>query len=181
MPRNNKIIIAIACLAVLGVISIVIFSNKDNSPFSPMGPQPTPIPPEFAPVPQNVEVLESGEKTTNRDLAVPVSVAPSTINSDAKVRTFAIKASNNVFDPNTIIVNVGDTVIIKLTAVGKAYDLTSPMLDLKISAKKGETKTGQFEAATEGKYLFYCDLCGGQNSSTNGYIIIVAKETQPTN
>ncbi len=178
---NKKLLIIIAVsLAVLGVVALVVVSDQNAGIFSPPAPtgaQPTPIPPEFAPVPPNVEVLEKGEKTTNRDIAVPVSVTPSTTDPNAKVRTFSIRASNNVFDPNTIVVNVGDTVIIKFTAVGKAYDLTSPMLNLKISAKKGETKTGKFEATTEGKYLFYCDLCGGQNSSTNGYIIIVPKET----
>jgi hypothetical protein len=38
---------------------------------------------------------------------------------------------------------------------------------MKQTAKKGEGKVLEFQAVTEGKFLFYCDACGGLNSSAN--------------
>lgn len=160
------------------IISIIggaalYFMNSRTSDKSQFLTAPTPIPPLFSPAPSGMEAPEKGEKRANSDIASPIAVAPA--GSGAKIRTFEVKAFNNVYDPNTIVADEGDAIIIKFTAVGKMYDITAPAFEINTAAKAGETKTLQFNADNPGKHLFFCDLCGGQNSSTRGFIIIIPK------
>ena len=57
----------------------------------------------------------------------------------------------------------------------KDYDLTIPDYGIKKLVKKGEKGVVQFMAVAEGKFLFYCESCGGADSSAKGYIVVVKK------
>ncbi len=169
----KKILITLSVAVLVCAVLVIIFAGSSiKQVFNPGPPGP---PPTFAPAPANIKVPSAGESISNHDISSPVAVAPSTTNPGEVVRTFNVRAFNNNYDHNTIIVNDGDLVKINFTAVDDAYDLTIPVLKLQVSAKKGETKLLEFKATPAGKYLFYCDLCGGINSSMHGYLIIAAK------
>lgn len=106
-------------------------------------------------------------------IAVPTVVAPAAVQGSALFRNFNIKGEGNVFTPSQIIANFRDKVRINLTAVDKDYDFYFPSYSMMISVKKGETKYLEFEAMHEGSFNFYCNSCGGPDSSARGKIIIV--------
>ncbi len=123
-------------------------------------------------VPANITVPDVGAKPVSADVAVPTSVAAAAPGVSAKLRTFNIQASNDLYNPSTVIVKVGDTVHINFTAVDKTYDITFPDYGMKQTATKGQTKILEFQAVSQGKFTYYCDLCGGLTSKTIGYIIV---------
>jgi plastocyanin len=126
------------------------------------------------PVPENVKVPEKGESVPE-GVAAPEVVTEAAPGVSAKFRSFDIKAENNKFNPSTVIVRLGDTVHINFTAQDKDYDITFPDYGMKQTAKKGETKILEFQALIPGKFTFYCELCGGLNSTAKGYIIVSEK------
>jgi plastocyanin len=126
------------------------------------------------PVPENIKVPEKGESVPE-EVAAPNVVTEAAPGVSAKFRSFDIKAENNKFNPSTVIVRLGDTVHINFTAQDKDYDITFPDYGMKQTAKKGETKILEFQAVIPGKFTFYCELCGGLNSSAKGYIIVSEK------
>lgn len=117
---------------------------------------------------QNTVLTEEEKKVT----AVPTVVTAAAPGVEAQFRSFDIKAENGVFTPSRIIARVGDTVHINFTAVDKAYDIVFPSYNMKQTAKQGATKILEFQAVSEGSFLYYCDSCGGENSSTKGNIVI---------
>lgn len=121
-------------------------------------------------VPEGIKVPEMGEEV-GKGVAAPEAVASASVNGNNKYRIFSIAADKNAFSPDTIIVNVGDVVHINFTAVDKTYDLTIPDYGMKQTVYKGETKVLEFQTVNAGKFMFYCDLCGGLNSEVKGYVI----------
>lgn len=124
-------------------------------------------------VPPGTVAPAVGATGTPEGVAVPQVSIPAAPGVKAQLRVFNITASNNVFTPSTVIANEGDTIHINFTAVDKTYDITIPDLSLQQTAKKGETKVLEFGANPPGKFAFYCESCGGLNSSAIGSIIIV--------
>lgn len=117
---------------------------------------------------QNTVLTEEEKKVT----AVPTVVTAAAPGVEAQFRSFDIKAEGGVFTPSRIIARVGDTVHINFTAVDKAYDIVFPSYNMKQTAKQGQTKILEFQAVSEGSFLYYCDSCGGEKSSTKGNIVI---------
>ena len=127
-------------------------------------------------VPLDVKVPEPNEKLTETqktEIAVPTISVPAAPGVVAKYRGFEIKAADNKFTPTKIIVNLGDTVNIRFTAVDKDYDIIFRSYNMKQVALKGETKIIEFQAVQAGNYLYYCERCGGVTSSAQGNIIVV--------
>ena len=177
--KNKILVSAVALVAV--VVGAVYYFNQDSIKPPPLTTTPSGIttPPASTthlPVPPNIKVPEIGEKPADENIAVPVSVTPSAPGVETKLRTYNIKGENNVFEPSTLLANVGDTIHINFTAVDKTYDITVPDYGLKQTAMKGETKILEFQAVNEGQYLYYCTLCGGETSSAKGYMIISKKQ-----
>lgn len=123
-------------------------------------------------VPEGTKAPEVGEQVSDNNIAVPIAVTGVVPGSDKKVRTYDITANGGVFAPSTIIGNQGDTIHINFTAVDKDYDITFPDYSMKQTAKKGEKKILEFQAQNEGKFVYYCESCGGINSSAKGFIIV---------
>jgi len=124
--------------------------------------------------PKNIAVPEKGEELseTQEDIAVPDLVTSAAPGSSASLRKFVIKGENNKFNPSTVIVKKGDSVHIDLIAVDKDYDIVFPDYGMKQTAKKGEEKIVAFQAVIEGKFTFYCEVCGGLDSEAKGYVIV---------
>lgn len=117
---------------------------------------------------QNTVLTEEEKKIT----AVPTVVTAAAPGVDAQFRSFDIKAENGIFTPSKIIARVGDTVHINFTAVDKAYDIIFPSYNMKQTAKQGQTKILEFQAVSDGSFLYYCESCGGESSSAKGNIVI---------
>lgn len=175
MQNKNKVLILGAVIAAV-VLVVIYYLAQPSGRYSASNKTPVQTAPPVSttklPVPENTKVPGAGETQVDKSIAIPVSVIQSAPGASTKLRTFKISAANNAFDPATVIVNVGDTVHINFTAVDKTYDITVPDYGLKQTAQKGETKILEFQALSEGKFLYYCDLCGGEKSATKGYIVI---------
>ena len=183
MEKNTKVIVVgVIVLIILGV-GIYLYQQKSavappsgasvTEPTAPTdGGAAAPITsPTKTEAPKNVKIPELGEKPAE-GVAAPISVAPAAPGVSAKLRRFEIKAENGVYNPSTIIVKKGDSIDIKFTAVDKTYDFTLPDYGIKAVAQKGETKLLGFQAVNDGKFTYYCSVCGGLNSKTKGYIIV---------
>jgi plastocyanin len=185
---NKKLLIGILTIIVLVALVAIFYyqgakikkssntttqKNETNQGVEVQSPQ-TPQSQTAEPVPENVKVPEKGESVPE-GVAAPEVVTEAAPGVSAKFRSFDIKAENNKFNPSTVIVRLGDTVHINFTAQDKDYDITFPDYGMKQTAKKGETKILEFQALIPGKFTFYCELCGGLNSTAKGYIIVSEK------
>lgn len=121
-------------------------------------------------VPEPNEKLNEEQK---KEIAVPTVAIPAAQDSTASLRSFNISAENDKFIPERIFVNLGDTVNIKFTAVDKNYDMIIESYNTRQRAVKGETKVLEFQANMKGDFTFYCQLCGGINSSTKGILTVL--------
>ena len=136
-----------------------------------LGPFPTITKEEIKPE-EKIIVPEMGEQTTE-DVAVPTNVQQAAPGVSAKDRTFTIEAKAGKFNPSTIIVKTGDTVRITINAVDKEYDFVLPDYGFATQPiAKGASTFLAFQALTSGKFIFYCKLCGGVDSTAVGYVIV---------
>ncbi len=122
---------------------------------------------------KQIKVPEKGEKT-QEGVAVPLETVSSAPQSSSKIRIFEMKGEKDQLLPQSFIAYQDDILNIKLTAVDKDYDLRIEGYNLEIKAKKGETKTIEFQAVNLGKYNFYCSLCSTKEKPA-GSVIIVPK------
>jgi len=129
-------------------------------------------------VPENITVPELEDQLENKEIAVPLTVSKAGPQTEAMFRRFEISAEKDKYSPSEVIVNEKDTVHIDFTAIDKEYDITFPDYGMKQTAKPGEKKILEFQALTSGKFLYYCDLCGGIEGKTKGYIIVVPKKAE---
>jgi plastocyanin len=92
-----------------------------------------------------------------------------------KYRSFDITVQHDAFTPNTVIVNAGDDVYITFLAVDKDYDFKQPDTGFANTLPKGQKKVlhGQFPAP--GKFILYCESCGGPDKGPVAYIVVVPK------
>jgi len=127
-------------------------------------------------VPDNIQVpsvdtvLTEAEKKVIAVPTVVIDAAPGTV---AQFRNFNISAIGGKFVPAQVIANSGDTIHVNFTAVDGDYDIVFPSYSMKQVARQGQTKILEFQAVTDGSFLYYCDACGGPEGPTTGKIIIV--------
>ena len=127
-------------------------------------------------VPIDIKVPEKGEEISDdlKDvIAVPQVAIPVVPGSSNKSRSFAITAENNRFTPENIIVNIGDIVQVTFQAIDKEYDIVFTGYNMKQTAKQGEIKVLSFTASKDGRFIYYCETCGGIESLARGEIIVV--------
>ncbi len=127
--------------------------------------------------PRNVVVPEKDSTNVPSGVAKPQVVAAGSPNNDSSYRSFNIQAREGQFTPNTVIVNEGDIVDIRITAVDGNYDFTQPDFGFRVAIPKGTTKIVQFGATASGKFTFYCTACGGLSKGPLGYVIIEPKKS----
>jgi heme/copper-type cytochrome/quinol oxidase subunit 2 len=89
------------------------------------------------------------------------------------VAIFSVKGEGGKFIPSQIIINYNDIVKINISAVDADYDFTLKGYNMKQTIKMGETKSLGLQALKEGRFLFYCDVCGGVESEAKGEIVVV--------
>lgn len=128
------------------------------------------------PVPVDIKVPELGDNLPAElvdVVALPEQSIEIPMSDDANFRVFRIRAENDKFTPAQIIVNFGDSINIQLMAVDKNYDLVLSGYNMILKAKQGETKPLEFQANKDGRFIYYCDSCGGPESTARGEIIVV--------
>lgn len=116
----------------------------------------------------NDQTLTAAQK---KEIAVPTLVTPAAPGSASSLRSFTIVADGGKFTPSKIIGKVGDTMMVKFTAVDQDYSLVFPSYNMRQVAKKGETKTLGFHAGESGSFTYFCDICG-ENTTVSGTLII---------
>ena len=122
-----------------------------------------------------VGVPDKDTKNVPENVAIPETVAPGNSAGTTDYRSFDIKAENDKFIRDTINVYQGDTININITAVDKDYDFTQPDYGFAVSISKGTTKRIQFGASAGGRFLFYCESCGGPKSGPQGQIVVASR------
>ncbi len=179
---NKKTLLIILVIVIVVALGLIIYQYIYILPYSGYkagtevqegaGGEISPESQTRTQVPENVTIPEVGEEVPE-GVAAPTVVTPAAPEVESKFRGFDIKAEGNKFDPNTVIVELGDTVHINFTAVDKDYDISLPDYGMKQIAPKGQTKPLEFQAVIEGKFTYYCELCGGLDSTAKGYIIVI--------
>lgn len=118
-------------------------------------------------------VPEPKEKT-KEGLATPLEVLPLASYNESKVRIFEIKGENGKLYPYGFYVYQNDILNIKLIAIDQDYDFYLEGYNLRVKARKGETKTIEFQATNIGRYLFYCSLCSIKEKPA-GQVLVIPK------
>ena len=175
MKQKNIFIIGGIIIIILIIIGVYSQSGKENGESALSEQEGISGSKTAFSVPEGTVVPGQGEEGISEEVAIPVNVTNAAPDVEAKFRSFDISAENDKFIPSSIIVNSGDTVHIDFIAVDKSYDITFPDYGMKQVAQKGETKILEFQATKEGKFVYYCQSCGGLDSTAQGYIIIVNK------
>lgn len=124
-------------------------------------------------VPQGAYVPETDQQTNDKDLAVPKSVVNAAPDVEAKMRQFEVSANKGIFTPSKISIRKGDTVRINIASIDDDYDFVLPDFGMRQIIKKGTQRTVEFQATNEGQYVYYCEKCGGIDSTAKGTITIV--------
>lgn len=126
-------------------------------------------------VPDNIVVPEVDTKLNEdqkEEIAIPSLVIPASSGSESSFRSFDIRAENGAFIPNKVIAKAGDVIRINFTAVDGNYDINFPSYSMRQQASAGQTKILEFQAVEAGSFIYYCQSCGGEDSSVKGNIII---------
>ena len=125
-------------------------------------------------VPAGTSVPNKGATSTPSNVAVPVVQGPGSPSGDVSYRSFNISIDGGAYSPSTVIVKVGDTVNLELTAVDANYSFTQPNYNFNDPIAKGKTQTVQFQALQVGNFTFYCASCGGPSKGPVGHLIVTA-------
>jgi len=125
-------------------------------------------------VPANVAVPDKGATSAPSGVAVPAVQGAGDPSGSVSYRSFDISIKNNVFSPDTVIVNQGDTVDLEIDAVDANYAFTQPDYGFNAPIAEGKTQRIQFQALQSGNFTFYCSSCGGPSKGPVGHLIVVA-------
>ncbi len=175
------VFLAIALLIVVFAIGITWkFSRKVQTLPSSVAVEgnatfETPKSKTVLPVPQGVVVPEK-DSGVQANIAKPETVVPQAAGVDEKYRTFDIQVNGDKFIPDTVIINKGDIAHINFLAIDKNYDFKQPDTGFAGPLPKGQKKVleGQFNAS--GKFILYCESCGGPDKGPIANIIVVSKD-----
>lgn len=169
--KSRKIWIGVGIAAIIFVVWMWIAYRGDRNR--------APILEETIPtrmdVPADTVVPEKDSANIPENVAIPEVVVPAAPEAESNFRVFDLMVKGDKFIPDTVAVNVGDTVHINISAADKSYDLVQPDYGFKVVLPKGETKVLEFQATNDGKYVLYCEKCGGPENGPVGYIIVVKK------
>jgi heme/copper-type cytochrome/quinol oxidase subunit 2 len=148
-------------LAILVVASVVLFGCTQH-------PEPLPVPAEKdKPV---VEQQEQVQVVVEEPASEPEAVeqGPAT-----EVKEFEIIARQFNFEPETIEVNEGDTVRLKMRTIDVAHGFVLDAFDIDERLNPGDEVVVEFIADKTGDFDFYCNVpCGSGHSKMRGSLIV---------
>jgi cytochrome c oxidase subunit 2 len=108
-------------------------------------------------------------------LALFAGASPSP--ADAPVKTIEVAASRYRFDPESIEVDEGDRVVLKMRSLDVAHGLAVKEFNAKAAIPKGgEVVTMEFVASKAGTYAFECsEYCGRGHKGMLGQLVVHPK------
>jgi|TARA_B100002003_G_C14092751_1_gene525583 cytochrome c oxidase subunit 2 len=102
------------------------------------------------------------------DTVVEKVVAPA-----SEVKEFSMTARQWEFDPNTIIVNQGDTVKLTITSADVTHGFNLPDFGIRERLDPGKTVEIEFVADKKGTFTFACHIpCGRGHGGMSGKLIV---------
>jgi cytochrome c oxidase subunit II len=159
----RKIIISIILMIV--TVFIVMGCGSEPAPAAQIE-----VPPEGQ---EEVEEMvvddedEMEEQEEETEVEEPMEVAAST------TKEFTIHAKQWEFEPATITVSEGDTVILHLTSDDVSHGYSISEFGVHSSFSSGETKTVEFVADKKGTFTTKCSVpCGSGHGSMTGTLIV---------
>ncbi len=101
----------------------------------------------------------------------PVTTLPPV--SAASVKEFNMTAKRFEFIPNTITVNRGDEVVLRITSTDVEHGFSLATYDIIETLPPGETRTIRFTADQAGEFNFFCSVfCGSGHQSMRGKLVV---------
>lgn len=98
---------------------------------------------------------------------------PTTTVSAGEVKEFGIVAKQFSFEPNTITVNKGDKVKLKITSTDVTHGFAINEFGVNEQLQPGKTVNVEFVADKSGTFTFYCSvICGAGHSGMRGQLIV---------
>lgn len=183
MDKKTSVLAVLAGVVLIVVLVVVATTMRraspgiKNVPGGGVGEKAATSTRQAAPV--NVVVPEvNSSSTTPANVAVPKISTEAARDAavSSNFRKFEMQVRDDVFVPNTVIVNQGDAVEIDITAIDKDYYFTQPEKRYDFLLPKGKSMPLAFTAAGEGNFLFYCSSCGGPEKGPTGHLIVVPKK-----
>ena len=99
--------------------------------------------------------------------------------TESKVQEFDMTVSQFTYDPATIVVDEGDTVVLRITSTDVPHSFTLPDFGsaseggINEFLSPGETVTVEFVADKAGEFVFGCDVvCGTGHTDMLGKLIV---------
>lgn len=159
---SKKLILLGAIIIIFAVAALIVSRNKSQSP-------------EKNSTPEKTNINNSAKQKENND-------SPSKGNetqADSKTKKFKMIAKRFTYDPQAIIVNQGDKVIIDITSEDVPHSFT--LLDfgdpqeggINEFLSPGKEVTVEFIADKKGEFVFGCDVaCGSGHLDMLGKLIV---------
>jgi len=92
---------------------------------------------------------------------------------EQEVKTFNMTARQWEFEPETITVNEGDTVVLNITSEDVAHGFAISQFGVNERLEPGQTTTVEFTADKAGTYTFFCSVfCGSGHSGMKGTLVV---------
>lgn len=90
-----------------------------------------------------------------------------------EVKEFEITAKQFSFEPNTITVNKGDKVRLKVKSTDVTHGIAIDEFNVNKRIEPGKTVDVEFVADKTGTFIFYCSVfCGNRHSEQIGKLIV---------
>lgn len=89
-------------------------------------------------------------------------------------RIVEVQARQFEFEPDQIVVNQGETVILEVTSEDVTHGLMIAEYDIDQELRPNETETITFTADTAGRFRFQCSVyCGAGHSDMSGELVVL--------
>lgn len=106
-------------------------------------------------------------------LSAAILVIPWPFGPAPTTRHFAVDGHQFAYEPGTLQINQGDTVIITLTASDVVHGLYLDGYGLETRVEPGQSQTLQFVAGKPGKFRYRCSVsCGTLHPFMSGELIV---------
>lgn len=90
------------------------------------------------------------------------------------IRIIEVKASRYKFEPDPVVVRLGEKVRLVVTSTDVAHGIAISEFDVKLSVPAGKTESVEFVADKEGSFYAYCSVyCGSGHGKMQGVLRVV--------
>lgn len=115
-----------------------------------------------------------GQTTTTQATLTQATTQPTqTTIPSGSAKVFTITASQFKFDPDTITVNKGDVVTLKMTSIDVAHGIGILDYGINVDLPPGQEKDVTFTADKAGTFNFFCNVpCGPGHRDMKGKLVV---------